>query len=578
MEVYIVSELNEKVLTEAGNQKSGGYISQLTFNNGQLLDISSNDIVVFVGPNNVGKSQTLKDLYALSSEKVPSVVISDIKITKYPFPISTTLAEISNGVNDGYCISYNVFGHRMNIWDYTDKDFPRERLFGNYRDLFVVNLDTSARLTICNPPKIIARNEAKMHPIHYASFDGKYRKWLSGSFKRAFGIEITPNTQYGSIIPLCIGEPVQLTGEYEDEQTRQEEYAKILEKYKQVQNQGDGIKSFTGILLYLMLDYYCTYLIDEPESFLHPPQARIMGQIIGKTLSNNQQAFISTHSEEIIKGLLEVCPERIKIVRITREEDTNTFSILNNAEFNQVWNDPLLKYSNIMASLFHKSVVLCESDSDCKMYSIVENNIKQKQQKYSETLFIHCGGKHRMAMIITALKSLNIDVKLITDIDVLNDQTVFSSIVESCGINFDSVSADYNNIVSNLHSPKEKINRNSAKSSINQILDSSTSTDLSKREIGEIEDVISTISKWKAIKNSGVSALPAGNATSSYKKLDELLKENGIFIVPVGELECFIKDVGGHGPDWTNSVLEKYPDLDNEAYKSITEFVDSMNL
>ncbi len=573
-----MSELNIKTLSELESQKPGGYISHLTFNNGQQIEISANDIVVFVGPNNVGKSQTLKDIYALSEKESSSVVISDVTVHKYPFPISKILSEISTGNNQGRFTSYGVLGHTINIWDDTDKVFPTHQLFGGFRDLFVVNLDTSARLTICNPPQSIARNSTRKHPIHYAAFDSKYRKWLSSSFKKAFDIEITPNTQFGSIIPLCIGKPVQLNGEYEDEQSRQEEYAKILSAYKQVQNQGDGIKSFTGILLYLMLDYYCTYLIDEPESFLHPPQARIMGQIIGQTLSDKQQAFISTHSEEIIKGLLEVCPERIKIVRITREEDTNKFSILNNAEFNQVWNDPLLKYSNIMASLFHKSVVLCESDSDCKMYSIVESYIKQKQQKYSETLFIHCGGKHRMARIITALKSLNIDVKLITDIDVLNDKTVFSGIVESCGINFDSVVADYNNIVSNLHSPKEKINRNSAKSSINQILDGSTSTDLSKREIGEIEDIVSIISKWKAIKNSGVSALPAGAATSSYRKLDELLKENGIFIVPVGELECFIKDVGGHGPDWTNSVLEKYPDLDNEVYKSITEFVDSMNL
>ena len=51
-----------------------------------------------------------------------------------------------------------------------------------------------------------------------------------------------------------------------------------------------------------------------------------------------------------------------------------------------------------------------------------------------------------------------------------------------------------------------------------------------------------------------------------------------MFIVPVGELECFVKEVGGHGPDWANDVLEKYPDLDNEVYKGITEFVSAMNL
>lgn len=47
--------------------------------------------------------------------------------------------------------------------------------------------------------------------------------------------------------------------EFDDEQLRQEAYSEILETYKQVQDQGDGIKSFTGILLYLMLDYYSTF-------------------------------------------------------------------------------------------------------------------------------------------------------------------------------------------------------------------------------------------------------------------------------------------------------------------------------
>jgi len=560
------------------NERAGGYISQLKFNNGETIDISANDIVVFVGPNNAGKSQSLKDIYMLSEKKVPTVVISEISIEKSTKSLSTLLSEVSRGKNQGSYTSYNVLGHNMHIWNDTDRTFPNEKYFGDFRDLFVANLDTAARLTICQSPQNIRRDDSKQHPIHYAAFDGRYRKWLSESFKKAFGVEITPNTQYGSVIPLCIGKPVQLMEKYEDEQSRQEEYAKILETYKQVQNQGDGIKSFTGVLLYLMLDYYRTYLIDEPESFLHPPQARIMGQIIGQTLSEQQQAFISTHSEEIIKGLLEVCPERLKIVRITREEDTNKFSILSNAEFKHVWNDPLLKYSNIMASLFHKSVVLCESDSDCKMYSIIENHIKQKLQKYSETLFIHCGGKHRMARIITALRSLDIEVKLIADIDVLNDETVFKGIVESFGIDYTTIQADYNNIVSNLHSPKEKVNRNSAKATINQILDRSKATDLSKREIGEIEEVVSTISKWKTIKTSGASAIPAGNATTSFREIDQLLKDNGVFIVPVGELECFIKEVGGHGPDWVNNVLEKYPNLNDEVYKSITEFVSAMNL
>ena len=48
--------------------------------------------------------------------------------------------------------------------------------------------------------------------------------------------------------------------------------------------------------------------------------------------------------------------------------------------------------------------------------------------------------------------------------------------------------------------------------------------------------------------------------------------------MPVGELECFIKEVGGHGPEWSNAVLEKYPDLNDEVYAKIRNFIKEMNL
>lgn len=559
-------------------EKAGGYISKLHFNDTTDLEIQQNSIVIFVGPNNAGKSQALKDIYNLSEKKVPSVVVSDIEITKRQVPISNVLNTISIGQNRGNWITYNVLGYNLNFWSNSDTDFPKQPYYGEYRNLFIANLSTSARLTICNPPNNINRNGPRTHPIHYAEFDSTYRKWLSQNFKKAFGVEITPNSQYGASVPLCIGAPVKLDGIYEDEQERQEAYGVILETYKQVQDQGDGIKSFTGILLYLMLDYYCTYLMDEPESFLHPPQARIMGQIIGRTLCDNQQAFISTHSEELIKGLIEACPNRIKIVRITREGDDNFFSILESETFNNVWNDPLLKYSNIMSSLFHKSVVLCESDSDCKIYSIIESHLKQSKGLYSETLFIHCGGKHRMSKVVTALRTLDIKVKLIPDIDVLNDKTVFRGIAKAFDIEWDDICSDYDIIVSNLHSTKEKVNRTQAKAIINQVLDRTQTKELSKSEIKEIHEAISTSSKWDNIKSFGVIGLPAGDSKLAYNRMDKLLRSKGIFIVPVGELERFIKEVGGHGPEWTNHVLEKYPDLDNEIYKPIKDFIGSIDL
>lgn len=549
----------------------GGYISKLILNNSEEIEINKNDIVVFVGPNNAGKSQSLKDIYELCQNKKQTVVVDDLDIVKGNLDLEELLKKTAKVSDNGNYKSYTGLGYNINSFDISR--YKSEKYFNDIRSLFIAYLDTINRLGICNPAPLISRKDTKKHPIHYVAFDRKYREWLGSNFKKAFGKELIPHLQYGSSIPLCIGELVKFERDFEDEQVRQEEYANILDTYDQVQEQGDGIKSFTGILLYLMLDYYCTFLIDEPESFLHPPQANIMGRIIGETLRDNQQAFISTHSEEIIKGLMDVCPERVKIIRITREEDINSFSILENARFNEIWSDPLLKYSNIMMSLFHQEVVLCESDSDCKMYSIVERYLKQVQGKYSETFFIHCSGKHRMSKIAKALKSLNIKIKLIPDIDVLDDEKIFREIAETFDIKWDNISKDYNIIVSNLHSNKESINRADFKKAALQVLDNSSGQYLSKPEIKKLTSELRLESKWEALKKSGIAALPSGDATTAFGRLNTILKEAGIYIVTVGELECFIKEVGGHGPEWVNKVLETYPDLDNEVYNGIKEFV-----
>lgn len=557
--------------------KVGGFISKIQFNNGETVDVNKNDIVVFVGPNNAGKSQSLKDIYALAQEPVQRTVITSIEITKNTPDLTPLLDTLDTPKSESDYKEYVIMGKSIRIRDYTEKDFHTRDTYGTLRDIFVANLDTTARLNICTPAINIARNAPKKHPIHYAAFNQRYGKWLSENYKKAFGENLIANTLFGGEIPLCIGDSIKLS-DTQDFQTAIYNGAETLETYKQVQTQGDGIKSFTGILLYLMLDYYCTFLIDEPESFLHPPQANIMGRIIGETLSDDQQAFISTHSEDIIKGLLSVCPARIKIIRITRDNNINNFSVLGNENFDDVWNDPLLKYSNIMSSLFHQHVILCESDSDCKLYSIIESHLKRKEGKYSEILYIHCGGKHRMAKIAKALKMLNIDTKLIPDIDVLNDEKVFRGIVEAFGIEWASIESKYKIIVGNLHSTKETVKRSEVSAVIEQVLSSSKNDTLSKKEIETIKEALKTVSKWASLKEFGTNAIPRGEATIAFDCMNSALKEHGIYIVPVGELECFIKEVGGHGPDWVNMVLEKYPDLDDPVYEDITKFIMSINL
>ena len=113
----------EKMVSEHKvSETFGGYIRQITFNNGENFEVSPSDIVVFVGPNNVGKSQTLKDIYQLcESSNNNSVVVSSIKIEKEDSSLQSYLEKFSNvqvnGPNKYYTgLSYSIYSGIVDSW------------------------------------------------------------------------------------------------------------------------------------------------------------------------------------------------------------------------------------------------------------------------------------------------------------------------------------------------------------------------------------------------------------------------------------------------------------------------------
>ena len=101
---------------------------------------------------------------------------------------------------------------------------------------------------------------------------------------------------------------------------------------------------------------------------------------------------------------------------------------------------------------------------------------------------------------------------------------------------------------------------------------------MSKKEIQSIVDSVKPISKWDGIKHGGKYIISNGDSAIAYNKIEEEVRNHHIYIVPFGELERFVKEVSGHGPEWVNDVLEKYPDIGNDVYKSVREFIESIDL
>ena len=58
------------------------YVSGITFNNGVSLSLKKNCILIFVGQNNVGKSQVLRDIYVHARNELGTLVVTKTSFSK----------------------------------------------------------------------------------------------------------------------------------------------------------------------------------------------------------------------------------------------------------------------------------------------------------------------------------------------------------------------------------------------------------------------------------------------------------------------------------------------------------------
>lgn len=180
-----------------------------------------------------------------------------------------------------------------------------------------------------------------------------------------------------------------------------------------------------------------------------------------------------------------------------------------------------------------------------------------------------------------ALSSLGVDTKVIVDIDVLNTKPTFEKICRSCHIDWSSISEDYQVLYDEINRQSEMSARpkDEILTKIDKITKQSPESKYySEVEVHQIKEMLKGKSPWNALKRYGKEAIPSGPSVQVFKRINEVAKKHDLFIVPVGELECFVKDVNTHGPRWVNAVLERYGDLKDPVYDRVKKFISLLQL
>ena len=534
-------------------------LTTTTVSDGTQISIPQHGVVLLVGPNNAGKSQFLRDILGLTrnASDYRSKVLTDVAFAKESDEdvehwISANLPRVTrDGVSRLLVEGWGEVG---------PSDFVSQWVggvptaLGYLTSLFVLHADGSKRLTAGDSQdNIDFSTQLPQHPLQTAYIRPELEAELSQAAKSAFGTAVAVDRYGGSKILLRIGEPPALSS---TNGIPTESYLNALKTLPRLEDQGDGVRSYLGLLLHMLGGSHQVILVDEPEAFLHPPQARKLGEVLAEW-ATDKQAVLATHSSSILLGALQA-DLPTTIIRITRAGDVNHAAVLNDELVKELWSDPLLRYSNLLDGLFHDAVVLCEGNADCRYYAAVLDASKPSADttvKEPQLLFTHCNGKGRMASAIAALAGANVPVVVVADFDVLKNEVDIKRIYHELGGDFGTIESDWKVLGGALTSDRAPLHRTTLKDELVKQLDALDHEVLDKKDMTKMKSAIHADDGWDKTKRSGTHGVPQGQATAACRRLLRQLAAVGLLVVPVGELERFVPEVGGHGPPWVGEVL-----------------------
>ncbi|MDQ7250652.1 ATP-dependent nuclease [Dongia sedimenti] len=546
----------------------------IAFSDGSKIDLDPEDVVVFVGPNNAGKSAALRELEMIITPDLETRVIKQAPLRKDGSvdELRTFLRKHSS-IKEEMGENPQYRGYRFSVHDKSlEKIWKRD--LRELRALFCHRISTEQRIGGSDPVQAISvLDQSPGQPIHLLYTDDEIERRLSTYFERAFGVELIVFRGGGANWPLLIGERPART---DDHHIYSSAYnATLRAQTLPLQAQGDGMRSFATVILSLLsARTESILLLDEPEAFLHPPQARLLGEFLAKERPKQAQLFIATHSPDVLQGLLSSATDHLRVIRIQRDGNVNRVRELDKQKAREISIDPLMRYSNVLSGVFHQRAIICESDGDCAFYSTLLDSPAIHGARQPDTIFLHANGKHRVAALARTLRGLDVDVDVIVDIDILNDLTVMESLATSLELDWSSIQSDAEEVKKAIESHKPWLTAGEVSKGIVEVLKVVPEAgEFPKATRAKIDAIFRKASPWDAVKSAGEAAIPAGQPTMRWKRLKQQCSEAGFWIVPVGEVEGFCRSIGGHGPRWVQQVLEYKNVLSDPELEAARSFV-----
>lgn len=497
-------------------------IDSLTPNAGPPVSVPPAGITCIVGGNNAGKSQILRDI-------VNCVTYTDARplaLTSVAHTKSGDMGRVDEWLRENSLMLPGEPGSVPVYQTPGGSSFPADHfarmwneysvLVGSIDSYFVWHATAGSLVTMATGDVGMPGMQTVGGPLNTLFRNGDLEAELSRLSHEVFGEVLTLDRINGKV-QLRVGEPGVPTPPLNHPTL---EYAEAVAGLPLLEHQGDGMKAFLGLALNVVAGAQQVLLVDEPEAFLHPAQARALGRWLATEASaRDRQLVLATHDRDLVLGLLDAQAE-VRLVRVSREGPKTTLHPLSEEQLKGVWDDPVLRYSNVLQGLFHEQVVVCEADADCRFYAAVLDVLATASGRRAVadgTLFVPSGGKGRVSVLASALSSVGVAAYAILDFDVLRERKDLQNILAALG---------------------------------------GTWTDRLEEHYKVVVQHVNQKQAWGSVKHIGLNGMAPG---ATYKACEVLLGElakQRLLVVPVGEMEDFDKSVDGHGSTWVSAMLE----------------------
>jgi predicted ATPase len=585
-------------------------LTRIVLNDGTTVEPPN--LTVIVGPNNAGKSRALKEITAKATG---TRLAKDVIVKEIGWTIPESLQELRESYNverhqsihGGWVLrtlapelhqEFQVIDNFVGEWptyfewlfNHHNREYLRQQNFAeSFGRAMVAFLTTEHRLQLVKESASASDEKEASNLLQSLYNAGRAtEEHIRELVMRSFNQEIALDFTVLQRLRLRIGRDFA-TLPLDPRDARS-----IMSTKEELDEQGDGIRSFVGIVVAMLSIERSLFLIDEPEAFLHPMQAFRIGEFIANQASDEHQIILATHSADVVRGILSAIRD-VAILRIDREENRNYFRLLDANRLNELITDPLLSSARVLDGLFYYGAVVVEADSDARFY----HSASTRKRTDLDLHFVNADNKQTVPRIMKMYQDMGIRCAGIVDFDALNNHTEFARQLETIGFGDEEqriALATQNSIAQAVkaNSPDERLsNVKQQIGGILNVIDTLTSrtfkTDeeavsAKERVLRQIEskahELADSTKAWKLLKQQGRSALPV-EIQSQFDQLSKLLTSKGLFINPCGELESMLVEYGIPATTdkrgWIVQALQLLPNLEINEKKYPWKFIAAIH-